>query len=275
MIFPSRKTVLVIPAYNEAGTIRDLALRALKILPDVVIVDDGSTDATAAQVADLPVTVLRNERNAGKAASLWRGFEHALSIDAHNIVTLDGDGQHQPEDMPRLLDMAERSPQYIIIGARLHDRKNFPARRYYANQFARFWISWAAGYPIADTQSGFRIYPASLFDEISRRDVKWNGFVFESEVLIAAGARNMRSIAVAIPGIYPTQARPSHFRPVADIARIVIMVAGRLLRRGMHPVGLWRSLNLPVAIEIGTDLSHISGSDIADAVSKKAPSLRQ
>jgi len=275
MSFPARKTVVVIPAYNEAATIRDLAQRALKIAPDVVIVDDGSVDATVGQLAGLPVTVLRNERNAGKAASLWKGFEHALAVDAQTIVTLDGDGQHQPEDMPRLLDMAERYPQHIIIGARLHDKKNFPARRYYANQFARFWISWAAGYPIADTQSGFRVYPASLFARIGRRNVSWNGFVFESEVLIAAGAIDMRSIAVAIPGIYPKEARASHFRPVADIARIVIMVAGRLLKRGMHPVGLWRSLNLPMAIEIGTDLTHLSGGGIADAVSKEAPSLRR
>ncbi|MEP7154786.1 MAG: glycosyltransferase family 2 protein [Betaproteobacteria bacterium] len=271
----ARKTVVVIPAFNEATTIRDLAERSLKVCADVVIVDDGSSDSTRQQLEGLPVTVLRNEQNAGKAASLWRGFEHALSLGAQQVVTLDGDGQHQPEDMPRLLDMAERSPNSIIIGARLHDRKNFPARRYYANQFARFWISWAAGYPIADTQSGFRIYPAALFAKLGRRDVAWNGFVFESEVLIAAGALDMRSIAVAIPGIYPKEARPSHFRPVADIARIVIMVAGRLLRRGMHPVGLWRSLNLPVAIEIGADLATLSGGGIADAVSKKAPSLRR
>ena len=91
--------------------------------------------------------------------------------------------------------------------------------------------------------------------------------MFESEVLIAAGAAGVRSIAVAIPGIYPKQARPSHFRPVIDIARIVVMVAGRLLRRGMNPVGLWRSLNLPMAIE--------RGSDLADARAEKTTALRQ
>ncbi len=268
------KPVVVIPAYNEVATIRDLVERALRIVPDVVVVDDGSTDSTADQLRGLPVVVLRNERNLGKAASLWRGFVHAIARDATFVVTLDGDGQHQPEDMPRLLDMAERSPHQIVIGARLHDRKNFPARRYYANQFARFWISWAAGYPIADTQSGFRVYPASLLAKLSRRDVSWNGFVFESEVLIAAGALGVRSVAVAIPGIYPKLARPSHFRPVIDIARIVFMVAGRLLRRGMYPLGLWRSLNLPMAIEFDQDLASMPGGGLADAGVKKAPSLR-
>ena len=269
------KIVVVIPAYNEAATIRELVEAALKIVPDIVVVDDGSIDNTLDQLQDLPVSVLRNERNVGKAASLWKGFEHALANGAQFVVTLDGDGQHNPDDMPRLLSVAERSPQHIVIGARLHDKKNFPARRYYANQFARFWISWAAGYPIADTQSGFRVYPASLFTRITQRDVAWNGFVFESEVLIEAGTLGMQSIAVAIPGIYPKQARPSHFRPVLDIARIVVMVAGRLLRRGMHPVGLWRSLNLPMAIEIAPDLAVFAGARLSDASVKKAPGLRQ
>jgi glycosyltransferase involved in cell wall biosynthesis len=239
---PINDVVVLIPAYNEAATIRDLAERALKIVPNVVVVDDGSQDATVSQLKDLPITLLRNERNLGKAASLWKGFEHALVHGAQFIVTLDGDGQHSPDDIGPLLNTAQQFPDSIIIGARLHDKKNFPARRYYANQFARFWISWAAGYPIADTQSGFRVYPATLLKRLTRRDVSWNGFVFESEILIAAGKLGVESVAVAIPGIYPKQARASHFRPVRDIARIVLMVGGRLLRRGMYPAGLWRNL---------------------------------
>ena len=267
--------VALIPAYNEAATIRDLVQRVLKIVPEVVVVDDGSSDATAEELSGLPVTLLRNERNLGKAATLWKGFEYALSRGVQRVVTLDGDGQHRPEDIARLLSTAERFPGNIVIGARLHDKKNFPARRYYANQFARFWISWAAGYPIADTQSGFRVYPAGLLTRLRRRDVAWNGFVFESEILIAAGSRGVHSIAVAIPGIYPKQARPSHFRPVYDIARIVAMVAGQLLRRGMYPAGLWRSLNLPMAIESGADTTSLSGlsdSRVAGKSSASPPS---
>lgn len=273
MADPAAKIVVVIPAYNEAATIRELTESVLQIVPDVVVVDDGSADATGEQLAGLPLVLLRNQHNLGKAASLWKGIEYALARGAQFIVTLDGDGQHRPEDIPRLLNLAERSPHSIVVGARLHDKKNFPPRRYYANQFARFWISWAAGYPIADTQSGFRVYPASLFAALGRREVAWNGFVFESEILIAAGERGVRSVAVAIPGIYPKVARASHFRPVADIARIVMMVAGRLLRKGMNPRGLWRSLNLPIAIEIGPDLAALSGSGLADAVAEKAPPL--
>ena len=239
---PGNEIVVLIPAYNEVATIRDVVERALTILPNVVVVDDGSSDATVSRLKDLPVTLLRNERNLGKAASLWKGFDHALRQGAQFIVTLDGDGQHSPEDIGRLLNTAQQFPDSIVIGARLHDKQNFPARRYYANQFARFWISWAAGYLIADTQSGFRVYPATLLQRLTHRDVSWNGFVFESEILIVAGNLGVHSVAVSIPGIYPKLARASHFRPVRDIARIVLMVGGRLLRRGMYPAGLWRTL---------------------------------
>ncbi|CAG4883462.1 putative Dolichyl-phosphate beta-D-mannosyltransferase [Georgfuchsia toluolica] len=250
--------VVLIPAYNEAATIRSLVERSLKIVPSIVVVDDGSSDTTAAQLNGLPVTLLRNERNLGKAASLWKGFDYALAHAAQFVVTLDGDGQHSPEDIGRLLNTARRFPDSIVIGARLHDRKNFPARRYYANQFARFWISWAAGYAIADTQSGFRVYPATLLRRLTRREVSWNGFVFESEVLIVAGNMGVQSVAVSIPGIYPKLARASHFRPVRDIARIVLMVGGRLFKRGMYPAGLWRSLKSPARIELDQELTEVA-----------------
>lgn len=236
------KAAVVIPAYEEAATIRDLAQRARTLVDTVIVVDDGSADGTAAALHGLDVLLIRHDANRGKADTLWTGFERALALGAEAIVTLDGDGQHSPDDIPRLLAAHASHPDRIVIGSRLHDRSNFPARRYYANCFARFWISWAAGYPIADTQTGFRVYPASLFAKLDRGIFRWDGFVFESEVLIRAAGFGVRSVAVPIPGIYPKLARPSHFRPVMDIARIVVMVAGHLIRRGMYPAGLWRSL---------------------------------
>ena len=114
-----------------------------------------------------------------------------------------------------------------------------------------------------------------FFKKIKHRDVACNGFVFESEVLIEAGALGMQSIAIAILGIYPKQARPSHFRPLFDIARIVVVVAGRLLRRGMHTLGLWRSPNLPMAIEIASELVTLAGNDVGDERGNNASGLRQ
>jgi len=103
----------------------------------------------------------------------------SVSLGAKSVVTLHGDGQHSPDDIGRLLKTVQRFPDQIVIAARLHDKQNFPSRRYYVNQYASFWISWAAGYPIADAQSGFPVYPATLLRQLTRQDVSWNGFVID------------------------------------------------------------------------------------------------
>ena len=233
---------VVIPAYNEGATIRDVAQRALAQLPLVIVVDDGSTDATAAALQGLPVVLLRNESNRGKAGSLRRGADEAVRRGADVIVTLDGDGQHCPEDIPLLLEAWRTAPRRIVIGSRLHAREAIPAARYCANRFANFWISWAAGQAIADTQSGFRVYPAALFAQARVQYGVAASFVFESEILIEAAQSGVGIACVPINAVYSARARPSHFRPVVDIARIVRMVAWRLIARGLYLQGLVRSL---------------------------------
>lgn len=232
----------IIPAFNEASTIRDVVERTLREVPWTVVVDDGSTDGTERMLEGLAVTVLRNERNCGKAASLARGMDHAFGNGAAAVVTLDGDGQHRPEDIPRLVAAHRDDPQALVMGSRLHDSANIPRGRYLANRFANFWIAWAAGQPIADSQSGFRIYPASLLRAFIPRALRDPGFVFESEILIEAGRRGVALIDVPIAAIYPERARRSHFRPVLDIARITRMVAWKLVSRGLCLPGLIRSL---------------------------------
>jgi glycosyltransferase involved in cell wall biosynthesis len=233
---------IAIPAYNEERTIRALAQSALALCPRVLIVDDGSTDRTLEELQGLPVVLLKHAVNRGKAASLRTAFEHALHEGAQCVVALDGDGQHNPNDAPNLLRVWRRHIDRLVIGSRLHDRSQFPVARYRANRFACFWISWAAGHPIADSQSGFRVYPASVMALALDGSARGNRFTFESEILIAAADHGHLTLAVAIPGRYPQNARRSHFRPVVDIAKIVVMVAIRLLKKGMHPIGLWRSL---------------------------------
>lgn len=237
------RIAVVIPAYNEAAAIRDVAERALGQQIGVIVVDDGSSDGTRDALAGLPVTLLVNERNMGKAATLWRGMRYALARGAEAVVTLDGDGQHRPEDIPRLVGAWQANPHSIVIGARLHERDRIPTARYRANRFANFWIGWAAGYPIADSQSGFRVYPAELLRRIQIPHDRRHSFVFESELLIEAGRRGFRSIAVPIAAIYPEHARASHFRPVLDIARIARMIGWKLLSRGLYLPGLVRSLS--------------------------------
>ena len=241
MSMPSQAWAVVIPAYNEARTIRDVALRALAQAPLVIVVDDGSTDSTAAALGGLPVVVLRNDGNRGKAASLRAGADEAIKRGAAAILTLDGDGQHCPEDMPLLTEAYAAAPGRIVIGSRLHQRDEIPSARYWANRFANFWIGWAAGYAIADSQSGFRIYPAALFSRAKVKHDEAHSFVFESEILIEAARLGVHAKCVPIGVIYSSRARPSHFRPVVDIARIVRMVAWRLLARGLYLQGLYRS----------------------------------
>lgn len=234
--------VVVIPAYNEAATIRDVASRALEHCSQVVVVDDGSADDTVAQLDGLPLTVLQNEKNAGKAASLWNGMCYALQQGAEAVITLDGDGQHDPADIPRLLAVSERYPGHTLIAARLQNRESAPRARLFANNFADFWISWAAGQWVHDSQSGFRLYPAELLRGLTPRQDRRYGFVFESEVLIIGIRRGYPSISVPITSVYRHGARPSHFRPVADITLIVRMVAWKLITRGLFLPGLWRAL---------------------------------
>jgi glycosyltransferase involved in cell wall biosynthesis len=232
----------VIPAYNEGTTVCDVAVRARRHCLNVIVVDDGSTDDTIETLAGLNITVLRNERNGGKAASLWRGFQYALAQGAIAIITLDADGQHAPEEIPSFFATALHDPGAFLIGARRSEQRKSARCRYVANRIADFWISWAAGQPIEDSQSGFRLYPARFLRQLTLRHGPRQSFVFESEVLIEAGRRGVPCLHIPIdvaPRIGP---RPSHFRPVSDIARITAMVGWKILQRGLYLRGLLASI---------------------------------
>ena len=229
---------VVIPAFNEVATIRDVVERTLKHATCVIVVDDGSTDDTIARLQGLPIVLIRNERNEGKAASIFHGAAEASRRGARGIVTLDGDGQHDPDDLRKILPAAALRPNAIIVGARLHARDTIPRTRYLANRFANVWIGWAAGRPIADSQSGFRYYPAAVFETLELRHDRPASFVFESEVLIAAARAGIELAFVPISVRYANPARPSHLHPVVDIARIGAMIFRRLAQVRVEPRGV-------------------------------------
>lgn len=234
----STAIAVVIPAYNEAATIANIVERTLSFADKIIVVDDASSDDTADRLAQFPVLLLRNQNNLGKSRSLVRGMQTALAQGACGVITLDGDGQHLPEDIPRFLDMAARFPQHIIIGSRLADKAAFPPARYYANRIANFWISWAAHHRVADSQCGFRLYPRSGIETFASRLMTRPSFVFESEILIEAGRAGIFTRAVPIAAIYSPDARASYFHPGWDFLRITRMVAWKLISRGLDPAGL-------------------------------------
>jgi hypothetical protein len=172
----------------------------------------------------------------------------ALARGADAVITIDGDGQHQPEDVPRLMQAAAAFPHRLIIAARMRGREAAPRMRYVANRIADFWLGWAAGHPVVDSQSGQRLYPAALLTQVSLPHDDKTRFAFEADILIRAARLGYPSVAVPIDTVYHAAARPSHFRPVRDIVGIVHVVGGHLLAARLNVVALWRSLRTPACI---------------------------
>ena len=191
---PARIAV-VIPALNEALRIRDVVQSALRHCPNVIVIDDGSDDGTAEAVADLPITVLRHATRMGKGAGLRDGFAEALRQGFDAVVTMDGDGQHASDDIPRLLAAANRYPGWIVIGGRLRKRANQPTYRRLANEFGDWGIAWGTGYQIADSQSGQRLYPAAV---CALTDIPGEDFVFEAQIVMSA-AQRLGTRCVSVP----------------------------------------------------------------------------
>jgi len=231
---------VVIPAYNEAATVRDVATRARRQCPNVIVVDDASSDGTDEALTGLDVTLLRNESNRGKAGSLVRGFEHALSHGAAGVLTLDADGQHAPEEISSFIERFCNDPNAFIVGVRQRNQRRASFWRYTANRIADFWIGWAAGRLIEDSQSGFRLYPARLLREVMVPYGREESFVYESEILIEAARQGFSIGNVAVSVSPRSGPSPSHFRPLLDILKITRMVAWKLICRGMFLYGLYR-----------------------------------
>ena len=249
-ILDRHNVVVLVPALNEALRIRDVVTGALAHCAHVIVVDDGSDDDTCARIADLPVIVLRHPRRMGKGASLRDGFAEALRRGFEGVLTMDGDGQHAADDIPRLLDAGNRHPGAVIIGARLRKRSQQPLYRRLANEFGDWGIAWGTGYQIADSQSGQRLYPAAV---AALDDVPGEDFVFEAQILISAARRlGTRCVSVPIESRYKSvhsaeQFRASHFRPFRDFSRITRHIVLQAVRHGDVPA-VYRSIraNPPV-----------------------------
>jgi len=245
-------TAAVIPAHNEAKTIAEVVEACIGQVDQVILVDDGSDDGTLQcleGIADeITVDCLRRHHCGGKAAALADGFARALELNCELVVTLDGDGQHDPKDITRLLEAARVYPNHLILGARLRQRHRQPGIRRFANRFADFFVSWASAQRVPDSQTGFRVYPSQLVSKVRPSTERRHGFVFETAMLIDGARAGFPCAAVVIDSVYRHDARASYFRPGKDVWEIFCLVAWRILRRGFHLPGLWQTIKQPAKI---------------------------
>jgi hypothetical protein len=219
--------LVLVPAYDEAATVGAVVRRARTHAP-VIVIDDGSRDGTADAAARAGAEVCRHVGRRGKARALLTGVAAARERGATHVVTLDADGQHDPDDLPALLSAS--GPRTLVIGVRAGDRDALPAGRADAIVVAGFFVNWASGLRLADTQSGFRVYPLAVFDEVPTRT---GGFVFETELLLAAAARGFTVREVPVRAL-PRAAARSRFRPVVDGVAIGAHLGSRSLVRAAH-----------------------------------------
>jgi len=213
------KAAVIIPVYNHGQRIGAVIDRALKLGLPLLVIDDGSTDRTAEIIRDIPgISVIRHPVNLGKGAALSTGFAAAVEQGCAWAITIDGDGQHLPEDATSLLRAAGGNRRVIVVGRRQGMvGKNVPWTSRFGRGFSNFWV-WAAGGPfISDSQSGFRLYP---LPEALHLGVKATRYQFEVEVLVRARQRGIETVEAPVRVVYQAKGeRVSHFRPWLDFKR--------------------------------------------------------
>ena len=212
---------VIIPTYNNSGTVADVVERALKVCPDVIVVNDGSTDNTSAVLCGLDVVTLSHEHNMGKGEALKTGLYYAGDNDFTHAITIDSDGQHFPEDIPDMIKASKEHPDRLIVGCRNLTSENMPRKSTFANRFSNFWFRVQTGIRLPDTQSGFRAYPLASLPPLRYLTRRYES---ELELLVWSAWRGVRLKAVPVRVYYPPkEERVSHFRPWADFTRITLL----------------------------------------------------
>lgn len=217
-----RGICVVIPTYNNVGTIVDVVNRALVQCIDVIVVNDGSTDGTAELVREIKgITLVDYQRNEGKGTALKRGFKKALELGFAYAITIDADAQHYPEDIPLLLDANIKYPGCIIMGQRKMEGVERSKGSKFANSFSNFWFCVQTFHYLSDTQTGYRLYPLYKLHGLSLITSRYEA---ELELLVFASWHGVKIVSVPINVYYPPiEERVSHFRPGLDFARISLL----------------------------------------------------
>jgi len=212
------RCLCAIPVYNNAATLVDVAQRCRRYLPDVLVVDDGSTDLTPSHLDalhDAGVDLRRHEFNQGKGAAILTALAVAVERQDDYLITIDADGQHFPEDLPAFLAILEQEPEVLLVGCR-NFGENVPEKSKFGRAFANFWLKLETGVDCDDCQSGFRAYPVKAISQLRFLSRRYN---FESEVIARAAWGGVKIMDTPIKVSYPKD-RVSHFDPWRDNLRI-------------------------------------------------------
>jgi glycosyltransferase involved in cell wall biosynthesis len=205
----------VIPAYQEEKHIGEVARRALAQLQNVLVVDDGSTDATSDRARSAGVDVVVHPQNRGKGESIKTGLHYWLQRGSEYVVLLDADGQHLPEEISRFVEAAASDNEAkIFIGSRMNDTSTMPFVRRVVNRYMSGKISRVCGQQIPDTQCGFRMLHRDIIPEVLSGASR---FEYETEMLIIASRKGHRVASVPITTVYSDEV--SSINPVRDTLR--------------------------------------------------------
>ena len=218
-----RGICVIIPTYNNAGTVGDVVRRTLRQCDDVIVVDDGCTDGTDSILAAIEgITVVHHTKNAGKGAALRSGFRKAQRMGFRRAITLDADGQHYPEDIPLLLEANIEHPDAIIVGERMNlDSAERSGGSKFANAFSNFWFAVQTLHPMRDTQTGYRLYQ---LDKLHGLRFLTSRYEAELELLVFSVWHGVKLVSTPVHVYYPPrEERVSHFRPALDFTRISIL----------------------------------------------------
>ncbi|MDT8307289.1 MAG: glycosyltransferase family 2 protein [Anaerolineae bacterium] len=217
---PAGRILAVVPTYNEQNQVEKVVRGICEFGVPVLVVDDGSTDDSAARAEAAGAILLRQETNQGKGAALRRGFLWALDHGYDAILTLDADCQHHPGDIPQFLQAYAGGDYDLIIGAR--NFEDMPWTRYTMNVLGRWTFSWVMGQPMPDNQSGYRLLSARLAE--ATLTSKEDGYEFEVEMIVICIQRGYQLGWVPIRTIYNEE--PSHINHIQHVYNYL-----RLLRR--------------------------------------------
>jgi glycosyltransferase involved in cell wall biosynthesis len=220
--FQQLRVAVLVPTYNNARTLGPLLQDIQQYTDQIIIVNDGSTDDTSKILSQSGIEhVIDYETNVGKGWALRCGFKKAIELGFEYVITIDSDGQHFPEDLPKFLDTLERNPGCLIIGKRNMEQAGIPGKSSFGNKFSNFWYWVETGIKMEDTQSGYRLYPVAQLKSLHFFTKK---FEFEIEVIVRAAWKGISIQSVPVKIHYEEEGkRISHFRPFQDFSRISVL----------------------------------------------------